>query len=145
MPGGFTITDFHVDLPARTMTCPAAQTVPISPSGAASFGSRCAGCPLAARCTTARRGRIVKISENFAVQRAHRQQAQDQAWQDQYRQHRPMVERTIAWLTARGNRKLRYRGVAKNNAWLHHRTAGLNLRRLLNLGLQQQNGAWILA
>jgi len=31
-----------------------------------------------------------------------------------------MVERSIAWLT-RGNRKLRYRGVAKNNAWLHLR------------------------
>ena len=54
VPGGFTIEDFTVDLTARTMTCPAGQTVPISPSGAASFGSRCAGCPLAAQCTTAR-------------------------------------------------------------------------------------------
>lgn len=41
--------------------------------------------------------------------------------------HRPMVERSIAWLT-RGNRKVRYRGVAKNDHWLHHRTAVLNLR-----------------
>ena len=88
---------------------------------------------------------MVKISEHFAVQRAHRQQAQDPGWQDTYRQHRPMVERSIAWLTARGNRKLRYRGVAKNNAWLHHRTAALNLRRLLALGLQQHHGAWVLA
>ena len=145
VPGGFTIEDFTVDLAARTMTCPASKTVPISPSGAASFGSRCAGCPLAARCTTARTGRVVKISEHFAVQREHRHHAQDQARQEQYRQHRPMVERTIAWLTARGNRRLRYRGVAKNNAWLHHRTAALNLRRLLVLGLQQQHGAWVLA
>ena len=45
-----------------------------------------------------------------------------------------MVERTIAWLS-RGNRKLRYRGVAKNDHWLHHRTAALNLRRLITLGL----------
>jgi hypothetical protein len=28
---------------------------------------------------------------------------------------------------AGGNRKVRYRGVQKNNAWLHTRTAGLNL------------------
>ena len=48
------------------------------------------------------------------------------------RGHRPMVERSIAWLT-RGNRKLRYRGVAKNNAWLHLRVTAINLRRLLTL------------
>ena len=45
-----------------------------------------------------------------------------------------MVERTIAWLT-RGNRRVRYRGVAKNDHWLHHRAAALNLRRLITLGL----------
>ena len=145
VPGGFTVENFTVDLTARTMTCPAGQTVPISPTGAASFGSRCTGCPLLAQCTTARTGRTVKITEHFELQRAHRQHAQDPAWREQYRQHRPMVERSIAWLTARGNRKLRYRGVAKNNAWLHHRTAALNLRRLLVLGLQQHQGAWVLA
>ncbi len=56
-----------------------------------------------------------------------------------------MVERSIAWLTAKGNRKLRYRGVAKNDAWLHHRVAGLNLRRMLTLGLEHRNGVWALA
>ena len=48
-----------------------------------------------------------------------------------------MVERSIAWLT-RGNRRLRYRGVAKNNAWLHHRLAALNLRRLITFGLTRR-------
>ena len=46
------------------------------------------------------------------------------------RQHRPVVERAIAWLT-RGNRKRRYRCVANNDLWLHHPIAALNLRRLL--------------
>ena len=55
-----------------------------------------------------------------------------------------MVERTIAWLI-RGNRRVPYRGVVKNNAWLHHRVAALNLRRLLALGLTLNNGAWQLA
>ena len=54
-----------------------------------------------------------------------------------------MVERSIAWLT-RGNRKLRYRGVTKNDAWLHHRIAALNLRRLLNLGLTRRDRSWVL-
>jgi hypothetical protein len=35
--------------------------------------------------------------------------------------------------------------VEKNNAWLHHRTAGLNLRRLLALGLTLDDGTWQLA
>jgi IS5 family transposase len=55
-----------------------------------------------------------------------------------------MVERSLAWLVAGGNRRVRYRGIAKNNAWLHNRTAALNLRRLLNLGLDRQEGAWAL-
>jgi hypothetical protein len=145
VPGGFTIEDFDIDLDARTATCPASQSVPISASGAASFGSRCAGCPLVANCTTAVRGRTLKIGEHFALQREHRRRAQNPDWQQTYRQHRPMVERSIAWLVRDGNRKVRYRGVAKNNAWLHHRTAGLNLRRLLTLGLEHRNGAWALA
>ena len=33
-----------------------------------------------------------------------------------------MVERSTAWLT-HGNRKLRCRGVANNDVWLHHRIA----------------------
>ena len=52
-----------------------------------------------------------------------------------------MVERSIAWLT-RGNRKLRYRGVAKNDLWLHHRTAAINLRRLITLGLDRTGNTW---
>jgi len=60
------------------------------------------------------------------------------------RQHRPVVERAIAWLT-RGNRKRRYRCVANNDLWLHHPIAALNLRRLLALGLTRRNGVWVLA
>ncbi len=56
-----------------------------------------------------------------------------------------MVERSIAWLVAGGNRKVRYRGGTKNNAWLHLRTAGLNLRRLTTLGLTRTDRAWALA
>ena len=145
VPGGFTVEDFDIDLNARTASCPAGHSVPISASGAATFGSRCAGCPFAARCTTAVRGRTLKIGEHFALQRAHRHRAQDPQWQHDYRQHRPMVERSIAWLVRGGNRKVRYRGVTKNDAWLHHRTAALNLRRLLILGLQHRDGAWTLA
>ncbi len=120
-------------------------TRPLTASRSVTFGAACRACPLRARCTTAKDGRQLQVHEHDALQREHRLRAQDPTWQDDYRQHRPMVERSIAWLTAKGNRKLRYRGVTKNNAWLHHRTAALNLRRLLNLGLTHHHGTWILA
>jgi hypothetical protein len=55
-----------------------------------------------------------------------------------------MVERSIAWLV-RGNRRVRYRGVTRNNHWLHHRAAAINLRRLLALGLTHHSGSWAIA
>jgi hypothetical protein len=145
VPGGFRVDDFTVDENAATMTCPNGVTRRLSRTRVATFGAACHGCPLRTRCTTSQAGRAVKVHQHDALQRAHRQRAQHPAWQDEYRQHRPMVERSIAWLVAGGNRKLRYRGVTKNNAWLHHRTAALNLRRLLNLGLHHRNGTWMLA
>ena len=144
IPGGFTAVDFTVDEAARTVTCPAGHTVSFSPGKrAAKFKARCTGCPLRARCTTAAAGRVVVVAEHDALQRAHRARATDPAFGEIYRRHRPMVERSIAWLT-RGNRKLRYRGVARNDAWLQLRAAAINLRRLLNLGLTGSHGHWAL-
>ena len=102
IPGGFTVDDFTVDRHDRTATCPNGLTRPISRTGWVTFGVACAGCPLRARCTRSRGGKTLRVAEQ--------------------RQHRPMVERTIAWLT-RGNRRLRYRGITKNDHWLHHRAA----------------------
>ena len=96
------------------------------------------------RCTASVAGRIIRIRPHHALQREARRKARNPEWRNEYRRHRPMVERTIAWL-ARGNRKVRYRGVAKNDHWLHHRAAALNLRRLIGLGLIHNGGAWALA
>jgi hypothetical protein len=144
VPGGFTIDDFTHDPNARTLTCPADITRPITTKGNAVFGVACRGCPLVKRCTTSATGRTVKVHEHDLLQRGHRKRATGEGFQAVYRQHRPMVERTIAWLT-RGNRRVPYRGTEKNNNWLHHRAAALNLRRLLALGLTVQNGTWALA
>ena len=145
VPGGFTADDFTIDHTARTVTCPNGLTRTISTSGTATFGAACGGCPLRARCTTARDGRAVKVGEHEPLMRAARRQAETEEFTEPYRQQRPMVERSIAWLVRDGNRKVRYRGIAKNDQWLHHRLAGLNLRRLLNLGLRHQHGTWVLA
>jgi len=148
--GGFTAADFTVDAqpgpgaPYGTVTCPAGVVKAMTRAGRARFRTACAGCVLRARCTTARDGRAVVVGEHDALQRAHRARAADPGFQAVYRQHRPMVERSIAWLT-RGNRRVPFRGIAKNNAWLHTRVAALNLRRLLVLGLRHDAGHWVLA
>ena len=142
--GGFTIDDFTRDPAAGTMTCPAGITRSVTAKGNAIFGVACRECPLAEQCTTSASGRTIKVHEHDLLQRAHRKRAADEGFQAVYRQHRPMVERSIAWLTS-GNRRVPYRGIEKNNNWLHHRVAGLNLRRLLALGLTIENGAWALA
>jgi hypothetical protein len=144
VPGGFTVDDFTVDHAAGIATCPAGHTRPINRSRQVVFGATCRGCPLRPRCTTSRTGRSLKLRDHDALTRAHRHQAADPSFQALYRQHRPMIERSIAWLT-RGNRRLRYRGTATNNQWLHTRAAALNLRRLLTLGLTRTANSWTLA
>ena len=142
--GGFSIDDFTHDPTAATMTCPAGVTRMITKTRKAVFGTACRSCPLRQRCTTAAKGRTIQLHEHDLLQRRHRQRAADDGFQATYRQHRPMVERSIAWLT-RGNRRLRYRGVTKNDQWLHHRVAAINLRRLLTLGLTHSPNGWAIA
>jgi IS5 family transposase len=141
--GGFTIDDFTVDESAGTVTCPNGLTRVLTRTRNAVFGVACRGCPLQARCTTSRSGRTVRLHQHEPLLRAARRQGETVEFRDIYRRHRPMVERTIAWLT-RGNRKLRYRGVSKNDQWLHHRAAAINLRRLITLGLDHNGTTWAL-
>lgn len=144
VPGGFTIDDFTIDHTTATMTCPAGVTRPVAAKGTVTFGAACSSCPLRTQCTTAVRGRKITVTAHDRIKREHRGRAKEPEFQAVYRQHRPMVERSIAWLT-RGARRVPYRGVTKNNAWWATRAAGINLKRLLNLGLTHENGIWALA
>lgn len=142
--GGFTVDDFSVDHAARTVTCPAGAIRNITRAGNAIFDSACRSCALRARCTTSSTGKTLHLRPHDALQRAARASARKPQWLNEYRHNRPMVERSIAWLT-RGNRKVRYRGVAKNDYWLHNRTAALNLRRLITMGLDHTGTSWAIA
>ena len=142
--GGFTLDDFAYDEQAGTVTCPNQVTRRLSKTRIATFKSACRNCPLRKQCTTSATGRSVKLSGFEQVRRDHRQRSKEPEFQQVYRAKRPLVERSIAWLV-RGNRRVPYRGVTKNNAWLHHRVAGLNLRRLLALGLTLDHGQWRIA
>jgi hypothetical protein len=145
VPGGFTVHDFQIDRQAGTVCCPAGRVTPITASGQASFARWCQRCPLRERCTTARRGRTIRIHPNEEELRAARRRATTRGVQQSYRRWRPMVERSLAWLVADGCRRVPYRGIKRNDLWWSVRVAAVNLRRLLVLGLAHQDGAWVLA
>ena len=146
--GGFTLDDFTVDEAAGTVTCPAGLTRPISGRRNVTFGAACRGCPLRGRCTASKTGRALVLHPRDALLRAARHDwAARPALREDYKKYRPNVERVISQVASRGGRrlKLRYRGTARNNAWLKNRTAALNLRTLITRGLACQNGTWALA
>ena len=146
--GGFTLDDFTVDEAAGTVTCPNGLPRGITATRRAVFGSACRDCPLRARCTTSARGRTLTLHpQDQLLRHARRDWRDNEELRQVYRRHRPMVERSIAWLIGpKGRcRKLRFRGVSAGDLWLHTRMAGLNLRRLLTLGLVRHSGAWVLA
>jgi Transposase domain (DUF772)/Transposase DDE domain len=143
--GGFTLDDFTVSEENGTVTCPNGITRRITARRNVTFGAACRGCPLHARCTTSKTGRALILHEHDDLLRAARRD-----WpglREDYMTYRPNVERAVAQVaTFRGRRlKLRYRGQTKNNAWLKHRTAALNLRNLIGKGLTRRAGAWALA
>ena len=89
--GGFTI-----DHQECTATCPAGQTRSTSPKGNVTFGAVCSGCPLREHCTKAKDGRKMIIGVHDPIKREHRVKATEPDSQAVYRQHRAMVERSVA-------------------------------------------------
>jgi len=126
------------------VTCPGGHTVTITASNNAVFGTRCRACPLRRRCTTAADGRTIRLHPHDTELVAARQAWTNGDFAEDYRHWRPMVERSIAWLVAKGNRRVRYRGVERNQLGLSLRVAAINLRRLVNLGLTRGPTGWAL-
>lgn len=143
IPGGFDRDDFIVDHAAGTACCPAGHTATITASGSATFQRHCnAGCRLRDRCTTAKTGRTLRITEHDAELVEARRAWRDDDFTDDYRRWRPMVERSLAWLVAHQHRRVRYRGVERNRLGLSLRVAAINLRRMINLGLTRGPTGW---
>ena len=148
--GGFTKDRFGIDLEASTVTCPAAQTVPITfgrRGGRASFAAHCATCALRVDCTSSAAGRSITIHPHeAALQRAKAVQRSEE-WKTQYRTDRPIVERKIAHFTRRpwGGRKARVRGLERIRTDVATRAGVLNWARLAVLGLHSTSTGWAIA
>jgi IS5 family transposase len=141
--GGFHRDDFTIDESLGTATCPAGHVVAISRRRHVKFGHRCANCPLRSRCTNAKDGRVLHLTVHDAELVESRRAWHDGDFISDYRKHRPMVERSIAWLVRDHYRRVRFRGIAKNQLGLSTRVAAINLQRLINMGLVL-DGTWAL-
>ena len=147
--GRYSKDAFQIDLPNGLVTCPAGHAAPMRPAAAnggrtVRFGELCAGCPLAERCTASKTGRTIYIGPyEQQLTRARARQA-DPAWQADYTQTRPKVERKIGHLMRRkhGGRRARVRGQQKVDADFSLLGAATNLARLAVLGLTSSGGAW---
>lgn len=146
---GYSKDQFTIDLAAGTVTCPADHTVVIrwGRRRIARFGAFCQSCPLRAACTKARRGRAISIHPHEAALQHAKARQQDPAWQQDYRQHRPVVERKISHFTRHpwGARKARCRGQQRILTDILARAGAINLARLATLGLHHRAGGWAIA
>jgi Transposase DDE domain/Transposase domain (DUF772) len=140
--GHFPKDRFTIDLPAGTVTCPAGQTARIRRmrhhrhAGIAEFGTACATCPLASKCTQAQTGRTITVGHYETQLAAARDRQTDPDWKADYRATRPKIERKIGHLMRRrhGGRRARVRGRAKIAADFNLLAAATNLARLATLG-----------
>ena len=149
--GRYSKDDFDIDLDAGTATCPAGQVTEIrwhdDGGGLASFGSACATCPLAERCTTNKAGRTISIHPHEQILQDHKADQQTAHWQEAYRSTRPTVERKIGHFVSRlwGGRKARTRGKDRVATDADTRAAALNWSRLDVLGVHWTGAAWAAA
>lgn len=142
--GKFPKTDFFIDPETPSATCPAGHTatttgwstdakgrrVPVLKFGA----GRCGPCPLRARCTSNRDGRIVTLNFHEArLQGARAEQTRPSTRRKLRR--RSLVERKLAELKTHGMHKARYRGQRKVLLQVRLTAAFVNAKKLFNLDL----------
>jgi hypothetical protein len=150
-PGGRYAKDaFQIDLHAGTVTCPAGHIASlrvIKDGQIAHFAKACAGCPLAAQCTTSADGRSIRVTAHEGALTRARARQTDPAWQADYNATRPKVERKIGHLMRRkhGGRRARMRGQTKIDADFNLLAGAVNLARLATLGLSCTPGGWAAA
>jgi hypothetical protein len=147
---GYSKDRFRIDVAAGTVTCPAHHTVSIRTGlrqRVARFGGLCGPCPLRADCTKSARGRVISIHPQEAALQHAKARQQDPSWQQDYRAHRPIVERKISHFTRRpwGGRKARCRGQKRILTDILTRASAINLARLATLGLHHEPTGWAIA
>ena len=128
----FAKSDFHIDMRARTIRCPAGEVEHFEPGSVVEFDPEtCARCPLRALCTMASpaTGRSVSISEDEALQHRLRKLAATPNGRERLRE-RVAVEHRLAHVGRKQGRRARYLGVRKNLFDVRRAAAVVNLETI---------------
>lgn len=115
-PHLFSKADFHIDLRARTIACPAGQVEPFEPGETVHFDPEvCGACAMRAECTEAAsgRGRSVSIGADEALQKKLRVLQSTSRGREALRE-RVKVEHSLAHIAARKGAVARYSGTRRN-------------------------------
>lgn len=131
-PGFFSKLDFHFDLRANTVTCPAGVEQPFEEGTQVWFPPElCGVCPLRAECTTSGvgKGRTLRLAEDERFQEQLRRNLRSAKGRAKLRR-RTRIEHRLAGLSRRSGTHARYRGVRKNEFALRRTAAVLNLEVL---------------
>jgi Transposase DDE domain/Transposase domain (DUF772) len=131
-PGLFSKSDFHIDLRAGTITCPAGEVESFEPGETVHFDPEvCGACPLRANCTQAAagKGRSVSVAEDEALQQTFRK-LQRTATGRAVLRTRVAVEHALAHIAARKGNRARYLGTRTNLFDLRRAAAIQNLEAL---------------
>ncbi len=141
--GRFPKTDFHIDLQAQRVTCPALETTTdVRPTTdhkgrqAIRFvfaTATCGACPFQTQCTTAKGGRQITVGVHEARITAARAAQAEPATKALLRR-RSKVERKIDHLQDLGMRQARYRGRRKTRLQALLAATVANFKRLGVLG-----------
>jgi hypothetical protein len=131
-PGLFSKSDFHIDLRAATITCPAGEVESFEPGETVHFDPEvCGACPLRANCTQAAagKGRSVSVAEDEALQQKFRKLQRTSSGRAVLRS-RVAVEHALAHIAARKGHRARYLGTRTNLFDLRRAAAIQNLEAL---------------
>jgi len=112
----FTKADFHFDMRARTITCPAGQSQHFHLGTVVEFDAAiCDDCTLRPQCTTASlgHGRLVRIREDEKLQHRLRQQSRTKQGRARLRK-RVAIEHRLAHIVRRQGPRARYFGIRVN-------------------------------
>jgi IS5 family transposase len=125
----FSKAEFVLDFEKERVMCPAGQVAGMELGKVSKFGSKCVGCPLRAKCTSAKNGRSLSIhkEEPFMIELRTRQKTAE--GREELRE-RVGVEHALAQVGQTQGKRARYKGTRKNLMDLRRHAAVYNLYEL---------------
>jgi transposase len=147
--GLYTADEFSIDYDSQTATCPTGNTScswkqfengERKDGIRISFGQQCQSCPLKAKCTKNKHGRILTLHRHYQILKQRREEGKTTVFREAMKR-RPPVEGTISEMVrAHSLRRSRYRGLVRSHLQNLMIGTAVNLKRLVKAINMSKNG-----